>query len=69
MTDNISVMNKYTITVIESSTGNFIVTDVQKTVKINQHRTDMKRIANSEFSFATASDAKSLTKRAVRRSR
>lgn len=62
-------MNKYTITVLEPSTGNFIVTDVQKAVKINQHRTDMKRIANSAFGFATPSDAKSLAKRATRRAR
>ena len=62
-------MSKYTITVTESATGNFVVTDVQKTVKINQHRTDMKRMARNAFGFAAASDPQSLTKRATRRSR
>jgi hypothetical protein len=62
-------MSKYTITVMESATGNFVVTDVQKVVKINQHRTDTKRMATSAFGFATASDPQSLAKRATRRSR
>jgi len=62
-------MSKYTITVTESAAGNFIVTDVRKVVKINQHRTDTKRIPNNEFGFATASDPQSLIKRATRRGR
>lgn len=62
-------MSKYTITVMKSTAGNFVVTDVQKVVKINQHRTDTKRMSNNAFGFATASDPQSLTKRATRRSR
>jgi hypothetical protein len=62
-------MNKYTITVTESAAGTFAVTDVQKVVKINQHRTDTKRMARDAFGFATASDPQSLAKRAARRSR
>ena len=62
-------MSKYTITVTELSTGNFVVTDVQKIVKINQHRTDTKRMACNAFGFAAASDPQSLAKRATRRRR
>lgn len=62
-------MNKYTITVTESATGTLTVTDVQKVVKINQHRTDAMRIARDAFGFARASDPQSLTKRAARRAR
>jgi len=62
-------MNKYTITVTESDCGRLTITDVQKTVKINQHRTDAKRMARNTFGFATASDPQSLAKRATRRKR
>ena len=62
-------MNKYTITVTESAAGTFAVTDVQKVVKINQHRTDAKRMPRNAFGFSAASYPQSLTKRATRRSR
>lgn len=62
-------MNKYSITVTESDSGALTITDVQKVVAVNQHRTDTKRIARNTFGFATASDPKSLSKRATRRSR
>ncbi len=68
---NKRAMNKYTITVTESAAGNFTVSDVQKIVKVNQHRTDSKRIARNAFGFACASDPQSMTtaKRASRKSR
>ena len=47
--------NTYTLTVSESSTGRFLVTNVEKTMRINQHRTDSMRLANSTFAFAPAS--------------
>ncbi len=62
-------MNKYTITVTESASGDLKVTEVQKLVKINQHRTDSRRMPLNAFAFAASSNARSLTKRAVRRSR
>lgn len=62
-------MNKYTITVTESDAGKLTVTDVQKIVRINQHRTDTKRVARNVFGFASASDPQTLAKRATRRNR
>ena len=63
--------NTYTLTVSESSTGRFLVTNVEKTMRINQHRTDSKRLANSTFAFATASDPQSMvmTKKSARKTR
>ncbi len=40
-------MNKYSITVTESDCGRLTVTDVQKVVKINQHRTDTNNLRES----------------------
>lgn len=62
-------MNKYTITVTESASGDLKVTEVQKLVKINQHRTDFRRMPPNAFAFAASLNTRSSAKRAARRSR
>lgn len=63
--------NTYTVTVSESDTGRFSVTNVEKNVRINQHRTDSVRLAKSTFAFSAASDPQSMVapKKASRKSR
>jgi len=63
-------MNKYTITVNESDAGKFSVARVERAVKINQYRTETKKMPNATFAFADETSATSLTaKRATRRTR
>jgi hypothetical protein len=63
--------NIYTLTVSESSTGRFSVTSVEKKVRVNQHRTDLKPLANDTFAFAAESNPQSMVmpKKAMRKTR
>lgn len=63
--------NTYTVTVSESSTGRLSVTNVEKTMRINQYRTDSKRLAKTTFAFAAESNPQSMvmTKKAARKTR
>jgi hypothetical protein len=61
----------YTVTIQKSDAGRLTVTNVQQMVRVNQHRTDAKRIANTAFGFASETDAQTMTmtKRASRKAR
>jgi hypothetical protein len=63
--------NIYTLTVRESNTGHLSVTSVEKKVRVNQHRTDMKPLANDTFAFAAESNPQSMVmpKKAMRKTR
>ncbi len=60
---------EYTLTVNESSSGQFTVSRVSKFVKVNQHRTDLRVVSNETFGFADSANPCSLTKRAARKTR
>ena len=61
----------YTVTIQKSDAGRLTVTNVQQMVRVNQHRTDAKRIANTAFGFVSETDAQTMTmtKRASRKAR
>ncbi len=61
----------YTVTIQKSDAGRLTVTNVQQMVRVNQHRTDAKRIANTAFGFASETDTQTMTmtKRASRKAR
>ena len=61
----------YTVTIQKSDAGRLTVTYVQQMVRVNQHRFDAKRIANTAFGFASETDAQTMTmtKRASRKAR
>lgn len=61
----------YTVTVQESACGRLAVTNVEQTVRINQYRTDSKRLAKNTFAFASASDPQSMVaaKKATKKTR
>ena len=61
--------NTYTLTVQESDKGVLSVTNVERTVRVNQYRVDSKRMPRNAFGFASASDPQSMTKRAARKTR
>lgn len=56
-----AMSNTYTVTINESDSGRLTVTNVERLVRVNQHRADVKRIAKSTFAFACNSDPQSLT--------
>ncbi len=61
--------NTYTVTVQESNNGALSITNVAKTVRVNQHRVDSKRMPRNSFGFASALDPQTMTKRAARKTR
>jgi hypothetical protein len=61
--------NTYTLTVQESDKGVLSVTNVERTVRVNQHRVDSKRMSPNAFGFVSAADPQSMTKRAARKTR
>lgn len=64
-------MRTYTVTINESDTGRFTVANVERFVRINQHRTDKLRMSKSAFGFACPSNAQTLTaaKKATKKKR
>ena len=67
----VAMSKTYTVTIQESSAGRLTVTNVEQSVRVNQHRTDAKRIANTAFGFASPTDPQTMTiaKRASRKAR
>jgi hypothetical protein len=67
----IAMSKTYTVTIQESDTGRLTVTNVERLVRINQYRSDSKRISKSVFGFANQADPQTMTmtKRASRKTR
>lgn len=62
-------MNKYTITVTESASGELAVDSVSKVTGVNQYKSISKPLPLDTFGFSEPANPRSLTKRASRKTR